>query len=72
MNAVEVSLRKTILELQNLSSVAHFSLGGGTNLALRYGHRISVDIDLVCAGPERSLFNPPHGSLLADRSGQMA
>ncbi len=47
MNAVEVSLRKTILELQNLSSVAHFSLGGGTNLALRYGHRISVDIDFI-------------------------
>lgn len=46
MSAVSPELRKTILELQQLSSVSKFSLGGGTNLALRYSHRISIDIDL--------------------------
>lgn len=47
MNAVSTELRKTILELQNLPSVAKFALGGGTNLALRYQHRISIDIDFI-------------------------
>lgn len=47
MNAVSTELRKTILELQNLTSVAKFALGGGTNLALRYQHRISIDIDFI-------------------------
>ena len=28
-----------------------FSLGGGTSLALRFGHRVSVDIDLFCLEP---------------------
>lgn len=35
-----------ILEIQNLASVQSFSLAGGTNLALRFNHRKSVDIDL--------------------------
>ncbi|WP_185964791.1 nucleotidyl transferase AbiEii/AbiGii toxin family protein [Flavobacterium franklandianum] len=39
--------KKTILELQNLLSITQFALGGGTNLALRYNHRISVDIDFI-------------------------
>lgn len=47
MSAVSSELRKTILELQNLPSVSKFSLGGGTNLALRYNHRISIDIDFI-------------------------
>lgn len=47
MNAVSPILRQTILELQNLPSIAQFALGGGTNLALRYNHRISVDIDFI-------------------------
>jgi hypothetical protein len=45
MIAVSPLLKQTILELQNLPSLAQFALGGGTNLALRYNHRISVDID---------------------------
>ena len=28
--------------------MSRFALGGGTSLALRYGHRRSVDIDLFC------------------------
>jgi predicted nucleotidyltransferase component of viral defense system len=45
MIAVSTLLKQTILELQNLPCLAQFALGGGTNLALRYNHRISVDID---------------------------
>lgn len=47
MNAVSPDLRRTILEIQNLPSVSRFVLGGGTNLALRYRHRISIDIDFI-------------------------
>ena len=47
MSAVSSELRKTILELQQLPSVSKFALGGGTNLALRYSHRISIDIDFI-------------------------
>jgi hypothetical protein len=46
MKAVSDSLIETILELQQLPSLSTSSLGGGTNLAIRYGHRISYDIDL--------------------------
>ena len=48
MDAVSPEILKTILELQNLPSLSGFSLGGGTNLALQYNHRISDDIDLFC------------------------
>jgi hypothetical protein len=37
-----LALLKKIASLEELSS---FALGGGTNLALRYGHRLSVDLD---------------------------
>lgn len=48
MSSVSEALIKTIRELQGLPSLQHFSLGGGTNLALRYHHRQSIDIDLFC------------------------
>jgi len=47
MSAVSPILKQTILELQDLPSIVPFALGGGTNLALRYNHRISVDIDFI-------------------------
>ena len=47
MSAVSPELRQTILELQQLPSISKFSLGGGTNLALRYSHRVSIDIDFI-------------------------
>ena len=50
MKAVSDSLIETILELQQLPSLSKSSLGGGTNLAIRYGHRISYDIDLFFPG----------------------
>lgn len=50
MKAVSDSLIETILELQQLPSLSLSSLGGGTNLAIRYGHRISYDLDLFFPG----------------------
>lgn len=47
MSAVSPVLKQTILELQSLPSIAQFALGGGTNLALRYNHRKSIDIDFI-------------------------
>ncbi|MBX2948038.1 MAG: nucleotidyl transferase AbiEii/AbiGii toxin family protein [Crocinitomicaceae bacterium] len=46
MPAVSESLLQTITELQALGSLSQAVLGGGTSLALRYGHRQSIDIDL--------------------------
>ncbi len=48
MKAVSDELLETIKELQSLKSLKFFYLGGGTNLALRYNHRIQIDIDLFC------------------------
>ena len=49
MKAVSDALRSLIAELSNLESLSPFALGGGTNLAIRYNHRESVDIDLFSA-----------------------
>jgi len=46
MSAVSPEILTIIKELQALPSLAGFALGGGTNLALQYSHRISDDIDL--------------------------
>lgn len=46
MSAVTPAVFETLLQLQRVSSLAQFSLGGWTNLALRYNHRKSDDIDL--------------------------
>jgi hypothetical protein len=48
MSAVSSVLLKTIKELQSLSSLSTFALAGGTNLAFRFNHRESQDIDLFC------------------------
>jgi len=50
MNGVSQILLKTIADLQKLPSLKDSSLGGGTNLAIRYGHRKSIDIDLFFSG----------------------
>jgi predicted nucleotidyltransferase component of viral defense system len=49
MNAVTPAISRAILELQALPSLSNFALGGGTNLALQFNHRISDDIDFFCA-----------------------
>ncbi|WP_286862532.1 MULTISPECIES: nucleotidyl transferase AbiEii/AbiGii toxin family protein [Sphingobacterium] len=46
MSAISSGLLKTIHELQSFQSFQGSALGGGTNLAIRYGHRISTDIDI--------------------------
>ena len=46
MPAVSPELFDMIIEVQALPSLATFALAGGTNLALRYEHRRSIDIDL--------------------------
>lgn len=49
MNRIETvspELRFLIDKVQNTSELNEFSLTGGTNLALRFDHRISEDIDL--------------------------
>lgn len=38
-------------ELGGIPSLAQFPLVGGTNLSLRYGHRMSVDLDLFTNVP---------------------
>ncbi len=48
MSAVSEVLLQTIKELQSLSSLSEFALAGGTNLAFRFNHRASQDIDLFC------------------------
>jgi hypothetical protein len=50
MAAVSAELLETIIELQSLSSLKNAVLGGGTNLATRYDHRESIDIDLFFSG----------------------
>ncbi|MFY8187598.1 MAG: nucleotidyl transferase AbiEii/AbiGii toxin family protein [Flavobacterium sp.] len=49
MKSVNPSIVRTIIQLQNLPSFKTFGLAGGTNLALRYNHRVSDDIDLLCS-----------------------
>ena len=46
MDAVSIEVITLIKKLQALESLKFFSLGGGTNLALRFQHRKSDDIDL--------------------------
>lgn len=48
MSTVSKVLLATIKELQTLPSLSQFALAGGTNLAIRFGHRESQDIDLFC------------------------
>lgn len=52
---VSALLRETLDILMQEPSFAPFRLVGGTNLSLRFGHRISVDIDLFTDAEYRSL-----------------
>lgn len=50
MSAISAGLLKTIHELQSFACFDGSALGGGTNLAIRYQHRISTDIDIFFPG----------------------
>ena len=45
-NTVKPILRTTLERLMLIEEFAPFRLVGGTSLSLRYGHRMSDDIDL--------------------------
>ncbi len=45
-STVEPSTLVLLRELLKIPELSHFYLVGGTNLSLRYGHRISIDLDL--------------------------
>jgi hypothetical protein len=69
-------LFNSIKELTSLNELVNFNLGGGTNLAIKYNHRESTDIDLFSQGilgiePMRKIeqsikemFDPEYFSLL--------
>lgn len=42
---ITVAVERVLRELRQASILTHFYLGGGTGLALRLGHRRSVDLD---------------------------
>ncbi len=44
-SAVPLSLIEVLRALQEITRGAGFALAGGTSLALRFGHRVSVDLD---------------------------
>jgi hypothetical protein len=46
--AIESGTLSLLKKLMKLPSLHSFSLVGGTALAMRYGHRSSVDLDLFC------------------------
>lgn len=48
MQEVYPAIVRIISQLQNISSLSEFALGGGTNLALQFNRRVSEDIDLFC------------------------
>lgn len=48
---VDTATLELLIDLQGIDSLQDFSLGGGTALALKFGHRISVDLDLFTKQP---------------------
>ena len=44
-NAVEPATLELLKRICALPPFKNFALGGGTNIALRLGHRLSVDLD---------------------------
>lgn len=55
LNTIEKSTHEVLLSLLSKSYLKDFSLVGGTCLALRYGHRKSIDLDLFSTVQ----FEPP-------------
>lgn len=45
LSAVPLNLLQVLTAIQEKTSAAGFALAGGTSLALRFGHRLSVDLD---------------------------
>ncbi|NQX01557.1 nucleotidyl transferase AbiEii/AbiGii toxin family protein [bacterium] len=49
-DAVPGSVRALLLRLAPLAALQDFALGGGSSLALRFAHRLSVDLDFFTVG----------------------
>ncbi len=49
-DAIPESVRALLVELAPKLALRDFALGGGTSLALRLGHRLSVDLDFFTTG----------------------
>ncbi|MEK7951467.1 nucleotidyl transferase AbiEii/AbiGii toxin family protein [Luteolibacter soli] len=58
-DAIPTSVRELLERLSAAPALQSFALAGGTSLALRFGHRLSVDLDFFTREP----FDPE--SLLA-------
>ncbi|HMR90937.1 MAG TPA: nucleotidyl transferase AbiEii/AbiGii toxin family protein [Chitinophagaceae bacterium] len=46
LNTIDTHTHQALLSLLSKDYFSHFALVGGTSLSLRYGHRVSIDIDL--------------------------
>lgn len=58
-DAIPVPVRALLERLSAASALESFALAGGTSLALRFGHRLSVDLDFFTSDPfdPESLFS---------------
>ena len=56
---VQPATLELLTRLMQVPSLESFALAGGTNLALQFGHRLSVDLDLFTdqSFPEQKLFD---------------
>jgi len=50
---VDPGVEQTLRDLQQLPSLTHFYLAGGTGLALQLGHRRSLDLDFFVIDSRR-------------------
>ena len=73
-NTVQPGTLALLYKLMQIPELSEFLLVGGTNLSLRYGHRISVDLDLFTNRPfdREEVYNGivnkfPHTLLLDQR-----
>src|SRR6266545_1992122 len=64
-NAVTASSLGVLKRISAFNELQSFGLGGGTNLALRIGHRLSVDLDFFTNQPfETSLLFEKNQTIL--------
>ncbi len=77
-NAVEPATLELLKRICSLPAFKNFALGGGTNLALRLGHRLSVDLDFFTSTPYQNniIFQViatefPHAELLFEQNQTM-
>lgn len=70
MKAVEEGQRKLLTELMQSDFLSGYYLAGGTNLALRFEHRHSVDLDLFCERDFDISYSNVVNSKLKDKYGK--